>query len=197
MSEKDLDMTSAQNHPCELEVCPECGKENLRVEEIEYKFPYGVGEDRVELSAIVPAKRCPDCGFTFLDSAGGQKCHEAVCRHLGVMTPSQIRKLRELHGLSQAQFADISQLGVATLSRWERGIVVQNRAYDYYLFLLGFRHNLELVRDRNSRGLRQGAGRLDTMPEFRELKVTPELRERQNRFDLRIRAEEKEEVPCT
>ncbi len=188
--------TSSPRYPGELEVCPECGKGNLTVHEMEYKFPYGVGENRVELSATVPAKTCSDCGFTFLDCTAEQKCHEAVCQHLGVMTPSQVLKLRELHNLSQSQFADVSGLGVATLSRWERGVVVQNQAYDNYLFLLGFRENLELIRNRRSRGLRNGVGGPETTLEFRKLTVTPELRERQDRFDLRMCREEEEGVLC-
>jgi len=112
------------------------------------------------------------------------------------MTPSQIVKLRELHNLSQSQFADASGLGVATLSRWERGVVVQNQAYDNYLFLLGFGENLELVRNRKSRGLDDGAGNPRATPAFRKLAITEELRERQNRFDLRICPKEREKALC-
>ena len=38
--------------------------------------------------------------------------------------------------MSRAAFAQLTALGEATLSRWENGVLIQNRAYDRYLRLL-------------------------------------------------------------
>lgn len=133
-------------------VCANCGNTHVQSCQKHYCFPYGVGDDQVELSAEVPVRVCPSCGFEFLDYVGQRVCHEAVCRYLGVMTPEQIKSLRKLHDLTQADFSRITKLGEATVSRWERGVVIQNEAYDNYLYLLGFPGNLDRVRDRDKAG---------------------------------------------
>ena len=38
--------------------------------------------------------------------------------------------------MTRAAFAEATGLGEASLSRWENGAVIQNKAYDYYLRLL-------------------------------------------------------------
>ena len=130
-------------------VCGECGSERIRTSREIYNFPYGIGNDTVELSCEVPFRKCSDCGFSFIDGEAEDICHEEVCKHLGVMTPAKIRALRELHGLTQAQFKEVTKLGEATLSRWERGVVIQNQAYDNYLYLLAFPKNFDRVRERD------------------------------------------------
>ena len=62
--------------------------------------------------------------------------HEAVCRHLGVLSPAEISGLRKGFGMSRAAFAELTGLGEASLGRWESGAVIQNRANDRYLRLL-------------------------------------------------------------
>lgn len=133
-------------------ICGMCGSRNIETENKEHTFPYGVGEAQEELSAIVPVRVCKSCGFQFLDYLAEEACHDAVCRHLRVMTPKQIKALRKMHNLTQADFAKITGLGEATLSRWERGVVVQNEGYDNYLYLLGLGDNLDAVRKRRTDG---------------------------------------------
>ena len=48
----------------------------------------------------------------------------------------QINALRERLGRNQAEFAELTGIGVATLSRWERGRLLQTRALDRYLRVL-------------------------------------------------------------
>lgn len=129
--------------------CPDCGDANVTTEMVEERFGYDMGADAVELRAIVPMRTCHACGFRYTDAEGEDARHEAVCRHLGVMTPAQIRHLRgTLHGLSRAEFVQLTKLGEATLGRWERGEVIQNAAYDQYLYLIGFEDNLDRLRSR-------------------------------------------------
>jgi hypothetical protein len=128
--------------------CPECGSRNIKTSQQEYNFPYGVGEDAVNLKPTVPIRTCSDCAFSFLDHVGEGICHEELCKYLGVMTPSKIKALRGLYELTQAQFSEITKLGEATLSRWERGILIQNQAYDNYLYLLQFPQNLNKLHSR-------------------------------------------------
>lgn len=166
-------------------VCGECGSERIRTSREIYKFPYGVGADTVELSCEVPVRNCADCGFSFIDGETEDICHEEVCKHLGVMSPSQIKSLRGLYELTQAQFSEVTKLGEATLSRWERGVVIQNQAYDNYLYLLGFEKNLQRVRKRGEshEQIEPAVERVE-MPQFRELEVNEDLLEMKVRFKL-------------
>jgi putative zinc finger/helix-turn-helix YgiT family protein len=138
--------------------CPSCGHEAIETTQIDHRFPYGEGDQAVELSAMVPLRRCRDCGLEFLDSVAEDRQHEAVCRHLGVMTPVEIREIRQKAGsLSRGEFAKISRLGEATLGRWERGELIQNAANDQLLYLLTFPENLSRLRQRPQRKQLPGA----------------------------------------
>ena len=61
---------------------------------------------------------------------------EAVYRHHGLLSPWEIRAIRERRKLSRKAFAEITGLGEATIKRWETGAITQNRANDRYLRLL-------------------------------------------------------------
>ena len=81
--------------------CPNCGKGNVRTTETEDTFTYGKGPDAVNLTTTVPLRTCLDCHFQFLDGDAEDAHHEAICRHLGVMTPSEIQALRCSYQLSR------------------------------------------------------------------------------------------------
>ena len=77
------------------------------------------------------------CGETFRGPEPARLHHEALCKTLGFLTTSEILDLREKSlRLTQEEFACMTGIGVATISRWERGRLVQNRAMDRYLRLL-------------------------------------------------------------
>lgn len=169
----------------EMFVCPDCESKNIRTSQEEYKFTYGVGSNAVNLSANVPVSICSDCGFKFLDAIGEELCHNAICQYLGLMKPSQIKGLRDLYKLTQAEFAEITRLGQATLSRWERGTIIQNEAYDNYLYLLGFEDNMNRIRNRR-KGLQylESTSEIRSEPKFRVLIITPEILEQRDNFKL-------------
>jgi DNA-binding transcriptional regulator YiaG len=54
--------------------------------------------------------------------------HEAICRAAGLLTPSEVKAIREKFGWSQQHLADLTDFGIATVSRWERGRLLQNRS---------------------------------------------------------------------
>ena len=130
--------------------CAACGgnKVSRRMELDE--FEYGAGEAAVSLSANVVVFACDDCDFEFTGPSAEVARHEAVCRHLGVMTPAEIRDLRGRYGLSRQSFASITRLGAASIARWEAGSLLQNRAYDSLLYLLCFEDNLRRLRSRHT-----------------------------------------------
>jgi len=165
--------------------CGECGSKKIKTILQSYKFPYGVGDDAIELSCEIPIRKCMDCEFSFMDGEAEDLCHAAICEHLGVMSPKQIKALRGLYELTQTRFCEITKLGEATLSRWERGIVVQNNAYDNYLYLLGFGENLNRLRERLKQNISTILFPIEKIQScFRKIEVTDELKKRQAEFEL-------------
>jgi putative zinc finger/helix-turn-helix YgiT family protein len=65
--------------------------------------------------------------------------HKAICKVLGLLTPDEIRAVRDRLAMSQVEFSKLTGFGEATISRWERGRLLQNRANDRYLRLLAER----------------------------------------------------------
>ena len=116
--------------------CPLCGEGSITTDRIRDSFEYGTGDAAVPLEVDLPVRRCGSCDLEFLDHEGERLRHEAVCRHLGVLSPAEISVIRKASGMSRAAFADATGLGEATLGRWENGAAIQNRANDRYLRLL-------------------------------------------------------------
>ena len=56
-------------------------------------------------------------------------------REARLLTPDEIRDGREKLGLTQKQFANLLGVGEATVSRWETGAQVQQRAMDRFVRL--------------------------------------------------------------
>ncbi len=131
--------------------CPECGCTDIETTEREDTFQYGGREKPFTVTAHIPVHACRKCTFAFIDGDAETLRHEAACRQLGVMSPSEIVSIRDGYGMTQSAFADLTRLGVATLSRWERGVVIQNEAYDRFLYLLQFPENMERLRQRTGR----------------------------------------------
>ena len=130
--------------------CAACGENNLSRRMEMDEFEYGAGQSVVPLSANVVVFTCNDCDFEFTGPSAEVARHEAVCRHLGIMTPAEIRELRGRYGLSRQSFASITRLGAASIARWETGSFLQNRAYDSLLYLLCFEDNLRRLRIRHA-----------------------------------------------
>ncbi len=116
--------------------CARCGAEAVDTVEHRHTFRYGAGESAADLTVELPIRRCGTCGFEFLDRESERIKLEAICEHLGILSPSGIRRIREYYGMTQAEFAEITGLGTATLVRWENGSMNHTRAYDRYMRLL-------------------------------------------------------------
>ncbi|KKL05358.1 hypothetical protein LCGC14_2606830 [marine sediment metagenome] len=146
MKHKTEDLFADENIDAAL-TCPQCDSSSIATRSELDAFIYGEGDKAVQLSAEVPIHRCAECGFEFLTHEAETAQHEAVCRHLGVMTPREIIAIRERYGMSRSEFARLTRLGESTLSRWERGILIQNAANDRYLHLLSYPGNLDRLRE--------------------------------------------------
>ncbi len=129
--------------------CAVCASRRLAARMEVEEFPYGTEGASVVLKTRVRVFRCHDCQFEFTGRDAVKARHIAVCRHLGVMTPEEIRNLREQYRLSRADFASVTRIGEASLGRWEAGALLPSRAYDNYLYLLRYEENLVRLKNRH------------------------------------------------
>ena len=165
--------------------CPLCGSEGITTSKHPHAFKYGSGESAVDLTVNVPVHRCNTCEFEYLDEVAERVKHDAVCEHLGVLSPIEIRRIRDDHRMTRARFAQVTGLGEASLNRWENGLTIQTQANDRYLRLLArpeiMRHLEDLVAtDSPSSPLSVPVGK-----RFRTLDLTDAMRKQGESFQLR------------
>lgn len=167
--------------------CAACGSKNLsRRTEID-EFEYGADEDTAVLSVDVVVFSCRDCGFEFTGPSAEAARHDAMCRHLGIMTPAEVKDVRVRYGLSRQAFASITRLGEASIARWEAGSHFPNRAYDSFLFLLCYEDNFRRLQDRGRDATaRKNDSATAAIPKFhlRLVERTARLRREQVAFEL-------------
>lgn len=122
------------NSPAKQCECCDAGQ-YVRTHETQ-RFPYGEGEKRVELSAVIPVWKCDACDDQFTDHEAEDARHAAVCEHLQRLTPDQLIGLRQRYSMSQEAWAEHIQVGIASIKRWETGSLIQGASTDSYLRLL-------------------------------------------------------------
>ena len=130
--------------------CESCGSRKVQTSKQIKVFNYGTLDKPVELRAEVPVYRCADCEFMYTDREASELCHDAVCRYRDVMTPKEVRGVRNSYNLSVEEFSKQTGIGAASINRWEKGALIQNKAMDNYLYLLNFPRNLDELRYRPS-----------------------------------------------
>jgi len=136
-----------KDHRATQEYGPRCGccatghlVTRFRRETFEHEAedgPVMVEADRVPISV------CDTCGSVFVTAETAKVRHEYVCRKLGLITPDEIREIRDRHGLKKAEFARITKFGESSISRWESGRLLPNASNSRYLKLL--QHNPQMV----------------------------------------------------
>jgi putative zinc finger/helix-turn-helix YgiT family protein len=77
--------------------------------------------------------QCEKCRAVVLDDAANERIEGALRDAIGLLSPSEIRRHREALGLNQQQLADFLRISMYTLSRWETGTQIQQRAMDALL----------------------------------------------------------------
>ncbi len=169
--------------------CPNCGSKSVQTRIALDRFDYGAGSKAVQLQANIPFRKCGDCGFEYTDSEAEDIKHEVVCRHLGLLLPSEIIAIREKFRVSRAEFAEKTRIGEASLARWETAQLLQNPGNDNFIYLLSFEDNWLRLQDRK-RGeilLRRENSKVLLMPSprFRGLDDATIEAKRKETFQLR------------
>ena len=115
-----------------MKICPVCGG-RLRPASVEQEIRIGRRSARVMDHFF----RCAACEEAYY--APGQmdstlrRASEAIRNEEGLMSPQDIRAIRERLGLTQHAFEKLLGVGPKTVVRWEKGTVFQNRSTDSLL----------------------------------------------------------------
>src|ERR1700694_1721907 len=114
--------------------CAKCGQRAVTIGTVPYKVQ--VDHDGRKYEVFIPAlsvPRCGNCEAFSIDAVAEKEIDTAFRRAAGLLTPEQIREGREKLGFTQKQEAAFLALAPETLSRWENGSQVQQRAFDRLL----------------------------------------------------------------
>jgi len=86
----------------------------------------------LEIPALDVAQ-CRACGEFVLDDVADEQISKALRSHLGLLTPTEIRRALRTLGMEQKTLAACLGIAEATLSRWVSGGLIQSRAMDNLL----------------------------------------------------------------
>lgn len=114
--------------------CGKCGRQAMRLATVPYDttIEHDGRTYRVEIPEFsVP--RCSNCKAISIDDEADQQISAAFRRAARLLAPEDIRQGRERLGLKQKEFANLLGVGEATVSRWETGAQIQQRAMDRFL----------------------------------------------------------------
>jgi putative zinc finger/helix-turn-helix YgiT family protein len=117
--------------------CHTCGVQAVNPTLVDYSAD--MEHDGRSYSITVPGLgvlECERCRARVLTDAAHQELANALRTAAGLLHPIEIRSRREALGLSQRQLAQHLKVAEATVSRWETGGQIQERAMD--LLLRGF-----------------------------------------------------------
>lgn len=148
--------------------CPSCENGAITTRLVEDEFQYGEGDDAAMLQVTLPLRECKQCGLAYFDEESEEIRHDAVCKHLKILTPREITAIRQRYEMSKVEFAALARVGRISLGRWESGALLQNASSDNLLFLMGFPDNLERLRHRDAAGRPENVERKPTR-KFRSL----------------------------
>ena len=122
------------------EMCPMCRSADVRVFEETAFVP--AKDDIPEFSYKQPKIACneSDCMAVSLAPEHKQVYHEAFCKVNGLLTPAEIKEIRNKFGadtkkgkIGQRDFAKALGLGEVTVSRYETGRQIQSRSIDFLI----------------------------------------------------------------
>ncbi len=107
--------------------CPNCGREGMTDGSRELSRPVG----GVTYRATVPALVCPHCGEGTISFQAMGRFEAAIARALvasGAHDGDALKWLRKVAGLRAADLADLLGVTAKTVSRWETGETLIDRA---------------------------------------------------------------------
>lgn len=106
--------------------CIECGGDvKLSSADVLYK----VRGEAISVQGI-EHYRCSSCGEEEFNAAQSEalrnSAHETYRALHGLLSPEEIKSIRDSFGLTQEEFEKVADFGKTTMSRWENGFVMQS-----------------------------------------------------------------------
>ena len=115
---------------------------------------YMVKDEEIEVEAKICI--CKSCGEELfdmeLDEINIEKAFEKYRKKHGLLTPNEIRNIREMYGISQRAFARLLKWGEITVNRYEMG-AIQDKAHNNILILLKNPANMLSILENNTNAL--------------------------------------------
>jgi DNA-binding transcriptional regulator YiaG len=84
----------------------------------------------------VQARKSRNTGEIFLDGRALVELDKVKARHMGLLTPDQIKELRERLDMTQKEISKLFQIGSKTWTRWESGHERPSRSINLLLHSL-------------------------------------------------------------
>ncbi len=116
--------------------CRTCGKQAVTRAVVTYETERE--HDGRSYAIVVPyleVFECGECHARLLSDESREKVTDALRTKAGLLTPKEIREYRRGLSLTQEQLANCLRVAKETVSRWETGGQIQQRAMDLLLRL--------------------------------------------------------------
>ncbi|EIV99918.1 type II toxin-antitoxin system MqsA family antitoxin [Thermoanaerobacter siderophilus] len=135
--------------------CPVCGKEQ-ETEVIEKEEVSNIRGD--EIKALARIRICSICGEELFDEEleeeNIQRVYDIYRKKHGILSPDEIKNIRESYGLSQRAFAKLLGIGEASIARYETGALPE-KSLSNMIMLLKDPKNMEKLLEKNEDVLSQ------------------------------------------
>jgi len=110
---------------------------DLKMRPFDVHIPNLEGEGIAETIRIeVPVRIDPETGEEILTPEAHELIEKTKARTMGLMSPEEIRELRERLDLTQEEMSDLLQIGAKTYTRWESGRARVSRSMSVLLCAL-------------------------------------------------------------
>lgn len=117
--------------------CPVCNIGFLETITSDYSTVIKDGQQEVVLTiSNLKRENCPNCNEEFLGPEALKIIEDAKYKQLGLLTPDELRMIREKLGLTQEQISSLLGVGKKSYFRWENGLSIQNKSIDRYIRLV-------------------------------------------------------------
>lgn len=161
--------------------CPVCGTEK-ETEVIEKEEISNIRGD--EIRTVSKIRVCSECREELfdelLDEENIKRAYDAYRKKNDILSPEDIKSIRELYGLSQKAFAKILNIGEASIARYETGALPE-KSLSNMIMLLKEPENMQRLLDKNQSALtyREKTRLIQKMPhmadDYKAIKISEGL----------------------
>jgi putative zinc finger/helix-turn-helix YgiT family protein len=111
--------------------CPVCYEAELVDRSGDYRIKVKDGKSVKEITVkSIHWRECQKCGEVFFDDVTAQVIEAERYKALGLLTPVELRTIRQELGLTQSGMAEFLKVGSKSYCRWENGLLMQSKSMD-------------------------------------------------------------------